>query len=166
MKGVSEVEKSGHGKRELSRPDSQLIFYSLSSDYCRADSRRGSMGTYGRYVRAYGRYVRAYGRYVRAYGRYVRAYGRYLTAASVLKFRGTKGNAVPVRKLQPHLEGTIVPFKTHRPQSLPQRISSGAFCSQFHLCVATSADGCLTAIYDTNQNFPVSVVPYFSLTMN
>ena len=43
---------------------------------------------------------------------------------------GTRGNAIPVRKLQPHLEGTIVPFITHRPQCLPQRIStSRAFCS-------------------------------------
>lgn len=41
-------EKSGHGKRELNRLDNHLVFYSLSSDYCNADSRRGSIGTYGR----------------------------------------------------------------------------------------------------------------------
>ena len=53
----------------------------------------------------------------------------------VLKSRGTRGNAVPVRRLQPHLEGTIVPFKTRRPQSLPQRIStSGAFCLVSSVC--------------------------------
>ena len=69
--------------------------------------------------------------------------------------------------LQPHLEGTIVLFKTHRPLSLPLKVSApGAFSSQFRLCVATSAVGCLTAIYDMNQNFHVSVVPYFSLTMH
>ena len=54
---------------------------------------------------------------------------------TVLKFRGTRGNTVPVRKLQPHLGGTFGPFKTHGPQSLSQKISSsGAFCSVSSVC--------------------------------
>ena len=88
----------------------------------------------------------------------------FFTRLQCLNSGGTRGNAAPVRKLQPHVEGTLDPFKTHWPQSLPQRIStSGAFRSQFHLCVATAAAGCLPYV---NQNFPVSVVPYFRLTMN
>ena len=76
---------------------------------------------------------------------------------------GTRGNAVPVRKLLPRLEGTLSLFTTHVPQSLPQGIStSGAFCSQFHLSVATAAAGCLPY---ANKNFPVSV-SYFRLTMH
>mgnify|MGYP001792919798 CR=1 FL=1 len=45
---------------------------------------------------------------------------------------GTRGNAVPVRKLLPHLEGRIVPFKTHN--LCHKEFQHQAFSAQFHVC--------------------------------